>query len=68
VSKYVSIDNCNRSRHHENKWENAIKEAEAEIELLRKQSHRLRHAVQVFKANKRDGVQWPEGKSDAATR
>ena len=40
-------------------WDDAIREAETEIQLLRRQQKRLQTALRIFKANKRDGVSWP---------
>jgi len=65
----VSNNSQNISQSIERAWDKAIKDAEEEIERLRMHSLRLRHAVQIFKKNKQDGVQWPgEGKNDAVTR
>ena len=47
-------------------WDSAIYAAEQEIESLTKKADRLKEAVKVFKANKRDGVHWPgQGKNKA---
>ncbi len=45
---------------YRSKWDVAIHDAEAEIESLKRRQARLERAKQVFKANKRDGVPWPE--------
>lgn len=50
------IDKCQTN---ESKWDNAIIDAESEIENLAKQQRRLEQAVKIFRANKRDGVPWP---------
>jgi phage gp36-like protein len=64
----VSINNGKSCQSDENKWDKAISDAQQEIDGLRKRAYRLRQAVEIFKANKRDGVQWPgEEKQDAAT-
>jgi hypothetical protein len=59
VSSNLSTRTNKTSQLNENKWDKAIKDAENEIEQMRKQSYRLRHAVQIFKKNKQDGVPWP---------
>jgi len=66
MSRNVSIDNHNKCQNIENKWDDAIKAVEDELEDMRKRSYRLRRAVEVFKANKRDGVPWP-GEQKAPT-
>ncbi len=69
MSTNLSNDIVNSSQSNENKWDKAIFDAEEEIKSLRKQSYRLRHAVRIFKKNKRDGMQWPgEGQKDADIR
>jgi len=40
-------------------WDQAVRDAESEIRLLARNMARLRQAVRIFKANKRDGVAWP---------
>ena len=41
-------------------WDNAISEADKEIQRLMKQVRRLQHAKGVFIKNKKDGIIWPE--------
>ena len=50
------IDTCQTS---DSKWDNAILIAEKEARSLALKLARIRHAIKVFRANKRDGVQWP---------
>lgn len=42
-------------------WDSAILHAEQEIALIERRRARLKQAIQVFRANKRDGVAWPSG-------
>jgi hypothetical protein len=57
------------SQANDSAWDRAIMDAESEIQILARKLARLRRAVLIFKANKRDGVQWPgEENTDAATR
>lgn len=60
MSRNMSTHLSNVSKHHDSKWDIAIKDAENEVEALVKKEARLRHAIRIFKANKRDGVPWPE--------
>ena len=48
---------CSQDTH--SAWDDAIKDAEEEIQLLRRQKARLEQAIRIFKANKKDGVCWP---------
>jgi hypothetical protein len=64
----VSTGMSNRSQNISNNWDKAINDAELEIRELAQRLSRLKQAVTIFKANKRDGVKWPgEEKQDAAT-
>lgn len=55
----VSSKIIDHSQSHDSKWDDAIRDAEIEIESLTKQTRRLEDAVRTFKANKKDGVPWP---------
>ena len=59
MSTTVSTNKVDSSQRIENKWDSAISDAEKELHSLRIRAYRLRQAVQIFKANKRDGVPWP---------
>jgi hypothetical protein len=50
------IDTCQQI---ESKWDNAISIAKKEMRALALRHARLKQAIKIFKANKRDGVQWP---------
>ena len=50
------------SQRHDSKWDDAIHDAEQEIGLLVRQKARPEQAIRIFRANKRDGVSWPEEK------
>jgi len=65
MSKNVSTAKIYKCQPIENKWDYVIQSAEDELEDMRKRSYRLRRAVEIFKANKRDGVPWP-GEQQAA--
>jgi hypothetical protein len=47
------------SQTNDYEWDNAIKDAESEILDLNRKLAKLRRAVVIFKANKRDGVPLP---------
>jgi uncharacterized protein YqeY len=55
----MSIKTIDTSQNKENKWDIAIHDAEMELNIIRRRYRRLREAVEIFKANKRDGLQWP---------
>ncbi len=60
MSGDVSIQLSISSKISDSKWDDAIRDAEIEVESLAKQEARLKRAIRIFKANKRDGVPWPE--------
>ncbi len=43
------------------RWDEAIRVAEEEVRSLSNQKARLQQAIKIFKANKKDGVDWPGG-------
>lgn len=55
----LSTSKLDKRQSFENKWDNAINDAETQIETLTKRVRSLKTALLVFKANKRDGVPWP---------
>jgi hypothetical protein len=63
ASKRVSSATQKQCQHYETMWDTAILDAEGEIRILTLQLARLRQAISIFRANKRDGVEWPEQKS-----
>jgi hypothetical protein len=48
------------SQGDERMWDNAINEANKEIQRLTKQVRRLQQAKSIFEKNKKDGIMWPE--------
>jgi hypothetical protein len=48
-------------------WADAIKDTENEILTIIKQEKRLRQALRIFRANKKDGVPWPNADRSADT-
>jgi len=54
------IDQNKKCQTTDYKWDMAITIAEHEVRQLAVKMHRPRHAIKVFRANKRDGIPWPE--------
>jgi len=62
-SSIKMLDTCQT---YESKWDYAINVAHKEARSLALRCARLRQAIEIFKANKRDGVPWPGDKDDSA--
>lgn len=43
-------------------WDTAISDAESELATVNSRRVQLQQALRIFRANKRDGVSWPEPK------
>jgi hypothetical protein len=61
VSSDLSNSESNSGQLTHYAWDNAIRDAEGEIRFLSRQIARLRQAIRIFEANKRDGLKWPSG-------
>jgi hypothetical protein len=44
----------------DSKWDEAISDTQDELRFLSIRVARLQQAISVFRANKRDGIPWPE--------
>ena len=60
----VSMTNIEQSQQTENKWDSAIKDAEAEISEIATRKRNLQRAIAIFRANKREGIPWPKSESN----
>jgi hypothetical protein len=59
VSSNVSNKNLDVCQTVDSPWDIATSDAQAEITLLARKKARLQQAIRIFKANKKEGVQWP---------
>jgi hypothetical protein len=60
MSKNMSIEMNHIAQIPDSKWDDAIRDAESEIQRLNLQAKRLQQAIRIFRLNKREGVEWPE--------
>jgi hypothetical protein len=61
----VSIDVSKHRNKSYLTWDDAIRDARAEIVALRRQQKRFEQAIRIFRLNKQQGVPWPGTKTTA---
>ena len=60
MSTRVSTNVSKTSQDTDSKWNDAIEWAESELADLRLRTGKLTRALRLLKANRRDGIPWPQ--------